>query len=69
MRLAVTVAVYFATLLATGTGAAFAVLTLAGPHGGMLPAPFHDAVLVCGWVLVLVVPAFAARWAWRRHSR
>lgn len=69
MGLIVTIAVYVAALLATGAVAFSAVLALAGPHGGILPTSLHGVVLANAWVLVLVVPAFAARWAWRRQRR
>lgn len=43
-----------------------AVFLLAGPHGGALPQALHGAALAAGWVVVMVVPAMAGRWAWRR---
>jgi membrane protein DedA with SNARE-associated domain len=47
----------------------FAVLYLAGPHGGVLPTSLHAATLVLGWILVLVIPFLVAGWTWRRLSR
>ena len=57
----------FASSLAiTAVAAGFAVLVLAGPHGGVLPASLHTATLVLGWLVVFTVPLLVARWVWRR---
>ena len=47
----------------------FVVLILAGPHSSMLPSAIQPAVLVAGWIVVLVGPVLLARGAWRRASR
>lgn len=47
----------------------FAVLALAGPHGGLLPRAAHTPMLALGWAAVIVVPLLAARRAWRECSR
>jgi hypothetical protein len=42
------------------------VLVLAGPHAGILPGWLEPAVLVLGWLAVLLLPLWVARWIWRR---
>lgn len=66
MRLLLTLVAAVLSFAVTGVAAFFAVLLLAGPHGGLLPAAFQPVVLVVGWVLVGTVPIVVARWAWRR---
>lgn len=66
MRLAFTILAYLATFVVVAAAAFFGVLVLAGPHGGALPSFMQTPALLLGWVLVLVVPVLAARWAWRR---
>lgn len=65
-RLLLTAAAFLVALVLTAVAAFFLVLFLAGPHGGILPASFETPVLVAGWVLVLVVPAWCGRRAWTR---
>jgi hypothetical protein len=69
MRFLVTLLAFIVALVPTAVVAFFAVIFLAGPHGGVLPASLHTATLLLGWFCVLVVPLLVARWAWRRHSR
>ena len=69
MRLLVTLLAFIASLVPTAVAAFFAVIFLAGPHGGVLPASLHTATLLLGWLCVLIVPLLVARWAWRRHLR
>ena len=45
------------------------VIVLAGPHAGLLPQPLEVAVLIMGWLAVLVVPAIAARAVWKKTER
>jgi len=62
-------ATLLATVLALGVTAPtvfFAVMLLAGPHGGVLPSSLHSATLVLGWFVTTVVPALIGRWTWRR---
>ena len=66
MRVIGTCVVVFLALAVTATVVFFAVFFLAGPHGGVLPSSLHTAALVLGWVVVVVVPSLAGRWAWRR---
>jgi fructose-specific phosphotransferase system IIC component len=69
MRFLVALLAFLVSLVPTAAAAFFAVMFLAGPHGGVLPAPLHTATLALGWLLVLVIPALVARWAWRRYAR
>lgn len=69
MRALVTLLVYLLSLVPTAVAAFYAVLFLAGPHGGVLPSSLHTATLVIGWLCVLLIPMLVARWAWRRYSR
>ena len=66
MRVLGTCVAFLIALAATAAVAFFAVLLLAGPHGGVLPSPLHTATLVLGWLVVVIVPILASRWAWRR---
>lgn len=65
-RFVLTCLAYLVALALTGGLSLFGVLWLAGPHGGVLPESMHPGTLIAGWVLLLVVPILAARWAWRR---
>lgn len=56
-----TFATFVLVLAATAALAFFAVLLLAGPHGGVLPSSLHAATLALAWVVVLVVPVLASR--------
>jgi len=44
-------------------------LFVAGPHAGLLPAWLEAIVLAAGWLAVLILPALAARAAWRRLGK
>ena len=66
MRVLITCVAVLIALALTAAGAFFAVLLLAGPHGGVLPSSLHTATLVLGWLVVAVVPILAGRWVWRR---
>jgi hypothetical protein len=44
-------------------------VVLAGPHSSMLPSVLQPAVLVLGWLTLLIVPLWVARLAWRRSGR
>ena len=60
---------FVVSLIVTATAAFFAVLFLAGPHGGALPSSLHTATLALGWLVVVVVPILVGRWAWKRLAR
>lgn len=66
MRLLLTIGAYLGALAIVAAAAFFAVIVLAGPHGGLLPRALEGAVLVVGWLAVLVVPAWVAWTVWRR---
>ena len=44
------------------------VIVLAGPHSSMLPSWIQPAVLVLGWVVLVVGPLLVARAVWRRRA-
>ena len=69
MRFLITLMTFLVLLLSTAVAAFFAVIFLAGPHGGVLPRSLHTATLALGWFGVIVVPLVGARWVWRRYSR
>lgn len=66
MRVIATCGAFLLALAVTATGAFFAVLVLAGPHGGALPSSLHTATLVLGRLVVAIVPILAGRWTWKR---
>ena len=68
VRVVATAIAFVAALVVTATVAFFSVLYLAGPHGGALPASLGPATLAVGWLFVALVPAFVARWTWRRSG-
>lgn len=65
-RTLLTALAYLGALLLTAVGMAFAVLALAGPHGGVLPRVLQVPFYLLAWMLVLLLPVFAARRVWRR---
>lgn len=62
-------AVYLLALLLTGGATLFVVLLLAGPQTHLLPQGLEIAVTLLGWLVVFVVPPYAARAAWHRYDR
>jgi hypothetical protein len=46
----------------------FLVLISAGPHAGLLPDWAENAVLLLGWVSVIVLPIITARKVWRSRG-
>ena len=69
MRILVTALAYLASLAVTAIAVFFAVIFLAGPHGGVLPSLFETPTLVVGWLIVIAVPILVGRWAWHRFPR
>jgi hypothetical protein len=69
LRILGTAGVYAVTLVVCAVAVFFAVIALAGPHGGLLPNSFETPVLIAGWAIVLVVPAWVARRTWRRLGK
>jgi hypothetical protein len=47
----------------------FVVILLAGPHSSLLPGWLQSAVLLLGWLIVVVAPFLIARAVWRRTAR
>lgn len=68
MRLLRAALVYLASLFLTAVAAVFGVLALAGPHSDLLPKPLQILVYVVAWLVLLVLPAWVAVIAWRRHA-
>jgi hypothetical protein len=69
LRIVVTLLAFAGSFAAAAVVAFFAVLTLAGPHGGLLPRTLHGATLAIGWLIVLALPTWVATWTWRRVGR
>jgi len=69
MRVLLTIAAYLGTLATVSVAAFFAVIVLAGPHGGLLPRAFEGPVLIAGWLAVIAIPLWVARAVWRRAGR
>ena len=69
MRILLTVAAYFGSLAAVAVLMFFGVLTLAGPHGGLLTSVAGPAVFVVGWGIVIILPMAAARLVWRAMAK
>ena len=66
LRAALTGLTYAIALLIVTALTLLIVLVLAGPHAGLLPQPLEIAVIVLGWLSVLVVPVWVARRLWKR---
>ena len=66
MRLLITAIAYLVSLVVVAAIAFFAVLFLAGPHGGVRPGYLEPVVLLLGWLAVLGLPAFAAFRVWKK---
>lgn len=60
---------FVVSLIVTAITAFFAVLFLAGPHGGVLPSSLYTATRALALVVVVVVPIMVGRWAWHRLAR
>ena len=67
MRILLTIVAYLGTLVLVSVIAFFAVMTLAGPHGGVLPRAYGSFVLIVGWLAVITLPLWAAWAVWRRY--
>lgn len=64
VRVLITVAAYFLTLLIVAVVAFVIVMSLAGPHAGLLPHAMEVVVLVLGWLCVLLLPFWGAWLVW-----
>lgn len=62
----ITAAVYLLALAVIAVAVFFAVMVFAGPHSGLLPDWLETAVLILGWLIVLVLPVWIAVMCWRR---
>lgn len=69
MRILGTLFACVLALAVTAPAVFFAVILLAGPHGGALPAWLHSATLLLGWFVLVAVPTLIGRWTWRRLDR
>jgi hypothetical protein len=67
MRWLLAVATWLVAMVVLAPVLFLVTMILAGPHSSMLPPWMQPAVLVLGWVALLVGPVFAARvvWNWR----
>lgn len=68
VRVLLTVIAYIGSLAIIAVIAFFVVIFLAGPHSGLLPSWLEGAVLVLGWLAVLIMPVLVARRVWRRFG-
>lgn len=66
MRVLAATVAYALSLAVVAVGAFFVVLVLAGPHSDILPSWAGVIVLALGWLAVLLLPAFASHFVWRR---
>lgn len=62
----ITAVVYLLALGVIAASMFFAVMVFAGPHAGLLPSWLEPVVLIIGWLVVLVVPAWLASRVWLR---
>lgn len=69
MRILVTAFAYVASLVAIAVIAFFVVISLAGPHAGLLPSWLEAVVLGLGWLAVLILPILVARKVWHRFGK
>ena len=69
MRFLLTAGAYVGVLVATVVVAFVVVMVLAGPHAGLLPHSLEAVVLGLGWAAVLLLPAWAATFVWRRLGK
>ena len=69
MRILITVLAILISAVVTAAVAFYAVIFLAGPHGGVLPSAFQSPALAMGWLAVIGVPVFIGRWTWRRFGQ
>jgi hypothetical protein len=68
-RLLLVAATYLGALVLV-TPIVFAiVIFLAGPHAGLLPQALEVAVMITGWLAVLILPALVARAVWKKFER
>ena len=60
---------YLGSLVLVAAVSFVVVIFLAGPHAGLLPHFLEVAMLILGWLAVLVVPAVVAWKVWQRLGR
>jgi len=65
VKILLTVATYFASLVVVTAIAFVVVIITAGPHAGLLPQWMEAIILAMGWATVLVAPVVIARKVWR----
>jgi hypothetical protein len=69
MAVVIALVAYFVALAVISTIAFFAVIFLAGPHGGALPPSAEVYVLSIGWIAVIILPAVIAWLVWKTYKR
>ena len=68
-RIVLTAVTWLVSLVAVAAVTFVVVIVLAGPHAGLLPHFLEVAILVLGWLSILVVPICLASRVWRRMGR
>ena len=63
-----TLIAFFVAFIVTGVVTFFAVIFLAGPHGGVLPEWAGPIIFVLAWSAVIILPVVSARKVWLRSS-
>ena len=66
IRLLLTAIVFIASLGTLAVIGFFAVMFLAGPHGGVLPEWLHRPFLFVAWVIVIGLPVWLAVIVYKR---
>ena len=69
MKWFLSVSAWLATTAVLAPICYFAVIALAGPHGGLLPEPLHRPVLLAAWTLLLGLPAWVAHYVHQRSRK
>ncbi len=69
MKWILTISAWLAATAVLALVCFFAVMALAGPHGGLLPEWLHRPALLVAWVLLLSVPVWVARLVYQQVVR
>jgi hypothetical protein len=66
VRIVITFVAWVGSVVLLAPVCFFVVIVLAGPHSSLLPGWLQPAVLVLGWLVLLLVPLLIARKVWSR---